>query len=157
MSNGQYYGGAPGQPPPQQQWGNQGSGPAQVAPQGGAALTPAGLETTRQLAKWMKFFGIINIVLGAFYCLSLAGVIVGWLPILLGYWKLKAAENISRFAEASDGQALESSLNYMRLYYYTTGILMIVGISLTVLMILGYILIAFVFGMAIFGAAAANQ
>lgn len=169
MSNGQQFGGPPaGMPgqPQQQAWGSQPSQPSQpvqpsqpqyAAQPGASILTQMGVENTIQLAKWMKIFAIINIVLGASYCLSLAGAIVGWLPILMGWWKLKASEELLRFAEASDTHALEESINHLRLYYLTVGILTLIGVGMMALMILGYILMVFVFGMAAFGAAAANS
>jgi hypothetical protein len=156
------YGSTPGQPgggygsAPAAPVGAPGFGAPAGQPGGTSPLSAQGLENTRELAKWMKFFGIVNIVIGASYCLTLAGAVFGWLPLLMGYWKLKASQDILRFAEASDTSALESSINFMRLYYLTIGIMTIISLSLTALMIIGYILMVVVFGMAMFGAAAAS-
>jgi hypothetical protein len=87
---------------------------------------------------------------------AIAGIIIGWLPIMLGLWKLKAADSIVRFAEAGDFHALESGINNLRLYYMTTGIMFLITIGLMVLGILAYILMFVVFGIAMFGAAASG-
>ncbi len=123
-------------------------------PTGASPLSAQGVDNARQMSKWMKFYGIIMIVMGAMYCASIAGALVGWLPILLGWWKLKAANDILQFAEAGDVNALESGINNLRLHYFTMGIMMIISLSLMALMILGYILMIFIFGVAVFGAAA---
>lgn len=46
------------------------------------------------VAGWSRFLGITLIVIGAFYCLTIIGAIVGWVPIWLGILMLKSGDNL---------------------------------------------------------------
>lgn len=58
---------------------------------------------------WMKFLGVLNIIFGVLYCLSIVGAIIGWVPILIGIRLNGAASKIEEGLrrrnahQASDG------------------------------------------------------
>ena len=128
-----------------------------IPPPGGAALPANTIQTVRSLRSWSKFVGIMMMVLGGFYCLSIVGIFAGWLPILLGYWILKSGENLALYAERGDLAALELGLSQLRNYFLALGIvtiLMVVSILFVILMylIMGAAMLAMV---GLGGAAAA--
>ncbi len=146
MSSG--YGMPPGQP----------AGPVgapaqpQVAPRpamggpplsagGGSPLSQEGLEKAQSLRWWMKLMGIVSIIVGAFYCVSLAGVVFGWLPILLGYWMMKAGDGIGTFAETGDAMSLENGIRSLRAIYMAAGISFLVGIGLSIIFVIIYFVV----------------
>ncbi len=104
---------------------------------GDAAATLAQLQATaRAMSGWLKFLGIVNIVV------SLPGVIVlvGLLGVWLGYLLFKAGEA----AGDVGGQDLPTMLDRLRTYFVVTAILTIVGVAFAVL----YIIILLTVGLA---------
>ncbi|MFW5739250.1 MAG: DUF5362 family protein [Myxococcota bacterium] len=125
--------------------------PGMAGAAGGGFLSPTGVSNAKSLKTWMKFFGIVQIVLGAIYCLSIVGIIIGWLPILLGYWLVKAANGIEAYASTGQIAPLETGIGALRAHYLTLGILTIIWLILTLLWILLYIIM----GAAMFAGLAA--
>jgi hypothetical protein len=121
---------------------------------GGAILSADGVEKARSLRWWMKLFGILNMVFGGIYCASIAGAMVGWLPILIGYWTMKAGDGIGTFAETGDGMSLENAIRSLRNIYLTMGITFLVGVGLGVLFAIIYVVL--VIGVLGAGAAMGN-
>ena len=163
MTNG--FGVPPGQPAgqPAQGYGapnqgiapNQGGAPYQAGPsQAAFPLSPSGMSNARQMGKWLKFLGVLSMIGGGVYCLSIVGAVVGWLPLLTGYWQYKASEGLQRFSESGEVGALETSLDNLRLYYTVIGIMAIVSMGLGALVVLSYIAMFLFMGAAVFGAAA---
>ena len=146
-AGGQGFGSAPGQPV------GMGAAPAQPASGGFLTNTMAANSTT--IAKWMKFFGIFYLIFGGIYCLSIVGAIIGWIPILLGLWMLKAAEGLIDFANTGSPGALDLALDKIKSCANLVGILTLIYLALVVLGAIGYIFSVLVFGVAMFGAAAA--
>ena len=112
-----------------------------LAARGSSPLSQDGLEKAQSLRWWMKLMGIVSIVIGAFYCLSIAGVFFGWLPILIGYWTMKAGDGIGIFAETGDTPSLENGLRSLRAIYMAAGISMLVSIGLSIIFTIIYFVI----------------
>lgn len=82
---------------------------------------------------WLKFLGIVNIIMGAFTALSIVGILVAWLPIWLGVLLLQAGSRATTARATNNPRELVTMVEKLRLYFIIQGILMIVGIAFTVL------------------------
>ncbi len=82
---------------------------------------------------WLKFLGIVNIIMGAFTALSIVGILVAWLPIWLGVLLLQAGSRATTARVTNNPRELVTMVEKLRLYFIIQGILMIVGIAFTVL------------------------
>ena len=125
---------------PAQQYGAPPGGPVPVGAPGGAALPPNTVNTIRSLRTWTKWFGIISIASGIMTCLTIVGIMSGWLPILYGYWILKGGENLEGYALRGDTFALEQGLGQLRNYFLTMTIIVILALLSVLLVILLYVI-----------------
>lgn len=91
-------------------------------------------------AGWMKFLGVMLIIIGVVNCLTLVGALIGWLPIWMGVLLMKGAES-ARSAQYRGNQLdLEEALDRVAvfiklqgIFYLVSLILLIVGVVLAVL------------------------
>ena len=103
-------------------------------------LSPSGVDKALSLRFWLKFFGVLQMVAGGFYCLSLVGIVVGWLPILLGWTMFKAGDRLGAFAQTSNPADLEETIHNLRLHYMIVGIMCVITFVIWLCFILIYIL-----------------
>ena len=107
-----------------------------------------GLLTMSNLAKWTKIVGILNIISGALYCLTILifavpTVIIGIITIVMGT-KLTVAANHLEFAiQNKDQESFTIAVDQLRQYFLINGILLIVTVALIGL---GIILLIFFAG-----------
>ncbi|MEL6181019.1 MAG: DUF5362 family protein [Myxococcota bacterium] len=120
---------------------------------GGHTLSPDGREKAQSLQFWLKFFGVFNMLAGGFYCLSIVGILVGWIPILIGYLLYTSGDSMERFAANNDIMALEESISSMRLFWMASGILTIASM---VIGLLSFVVVALIWGAAIVAAIGAG-
>jgi uncharacterized protein (DUF2062 family) len=100
--------------------------------------------SARNMAGWLKFLGIVNIISGAFTALSLVGIIIAWLPIWLGVVLMQAASKATNANFSDDPKELVEMMDKLRLYFIIQGVLIIVGIGAV---IIGAIVIGAMFPM----------
>lgn len=92
-------------------------------------------EVVRDLASflgarsgWMKFLGVMLIIIGVIYCLTLVGALVGWLPIWMGVVIMKAAES-ARSAQYRGHQLdLEDALDRVAVFLKLQGVFLLVSL-----------------------------
>ena len=107
-----------------------------------------GLLTMSNLAKWTKIVGILNIISGALYCLTILifavpTVVIGIITIVMGT-KLTVAANHLEFAiQNKDQESFTIAIDQLRQYFLINGILLIVTVALIGL---GIILLIFFAG-----------
>ena len=107
-----------------------------------------GLLTMSNLAKWTKIVGILNIISGALYCLTILifavpTVVIGIVTIVMGT-KLTVAANHLEFAiQNKDQESITIAVDQLRQYFLINGILLIVTVALIGL---GIILLIFFAG-----------
>ena len=110
-------------------------------------LDSFGMITMERLCKWTKFVGIMNIITGAIYCLSIIilsipTVIMGVITIVMGT-KLTNASSHLRFAvQLKDRQYFSSAMEELRQYFFINGILLLITLILIGLLILMFSLFA---------------
>ena len=111
-------------------------------------LNNHGLLTMSNLAKWTKIVGILNIISGALYCLTILifavpTVVIGIITIVMGT-KLTVAANHLEFAiQNKDQESFTIAVDQLRQFFLINGILLIVTVALIGL---GIILLIFFAG-----------
>lgn len=114
------------------------------------AMDPFGRQTLEKLAKWAKFVGIMNIITGTLYALTIfifaiPTALIGVFTIMMGT-KLNNAAGHLRFALYNDDSpSLSLAMDQIRSYMTINGILQIIMIA----MILLVIIFLAIFGFAI--------
>ena len=112
------------------------------------SLDNYGLLTMSNLAKWTKIVGILNIISGALYCLTILifavpTVVIGIISIVMGT-KLTVAANHLEFAiQNKDQESFTIAIDQLRQFFLINGILLIVTVALIGL---GIILLIFFAG-----------
>ena len=98
------------------------------------------------LQKWTKFVGIMNIIAGIIYCLtififSIPTVIMGVVTILMGSKLTVAANHLSFAMQNEDNESFQIALDQLHRYFLINGILFII----TIIFILILVVIASLF------------
>ena len=93
-------------------------------------------EISHQLSRssgWMRFLGIIMIIMGGVTALSIIGIIFAWLPVWMGILLIRAANNAKEATTLGDKELLGKALLNINNYFTIYGILVIVSLLLTIL------------------------
>jgi hypothetical protein len=85
-----------------------------------------------QAKGWLKFLGVLSIIGGVVQALSIAGIIVAWLPIWMGVLMLQAGSAIDAAGKIGDRFAFLKSLNSLKTYFVIQGVLALLGILFAV-------------------------
>lgn len=97
------------------------------------------------MSKDMKFLGIMSIIFGILYCLSILGAIIG-VPLIFAGIRLKeSGESFDFFSKNNDEIALQQAIERQKRFFYILKMLVIVYISITVLVTVFCIVLLFVF------------
>jgi len=81
-----------------------------------------------QGAGWVKFIGILLIILGALMCITIIGAVIGWFPIWVGVIFTRSADAIGRAHQNNDPVALKESLGKLGTLFVIQGVLNIISI-----------------------------
>ena len=111
-------------------------------------LDSFGSLTLEKLVKWTKFVGIMNIITGAIYCLtllffSIPTAIMGVITIVMGTKLTNAASHLQFAAQNKDAVSFATAMDQLRAYFLINGVLFIIFI---VFIALGLIFISFFAG-----------
>ena len=101
-----------------------------------------------QARGWLKFLGILSIINGVGIALSVAGIIVAWLPIWMGILMFQAGSSIDSAGQFGDKFAFLRSMNSLKTYFVLQGIMTLLGILIAVSM-LCILFILPLFGLAV--------
>lgn len=113
---------------------------------GGHAMQPL-----HERAGWLIFLGWVSIVSGVITCLTIIGLLVGWLPIWMGILMKGAGENLKAGFQAGNESNLYQASQQLSTYFLIIGILTLIGLAINLLYI-GFIVLAILAGIG--GAAA---
>ena len=85
-------------------------------------LDSLGLLTLEKLVKWTKFVGIMNIITGAMYCLtilffSIPTAIMGVITIVMGTKLTNAASHLQFAADNKDAVSFTTAMDQLRAYF----------------------------------------
>ena len=99
-----------------------------------------------QARGWMKLIGILMIIGGVFYALTIIGIIIAWLPIWMGVVLYQAGSSSEQAYFNGDKYSLLTSLNKLKLYFTIMGITTLISIVLMVIMIIAVLAGGLAFG-----------
>jgi hypothetical protein len=85
-----------------------------------------------QTAGWLKFLGILNIIAGVLYCLTIIGLIIGWLPIWIGISLNKASDSLKSGYARRDPSAIRAGMDSLSLVIKIFGVLAVIGLAINV-------------------------
>ena len=91
------------------------------------------VANVRGMKGWLKFLGIMNIIMGGLQALSIVGILWAWLPIWLGVIMAQAGSRAQEYAERNDPAALAGFTGKLKTFFVITGIVMIISLALTAL------------------------
>jgi hypothetical protein len=86
-----------------------------------------------QCKGWMKLVGVMSIIAGALYVLTIFGIIIAWLPIWTGILLFQSASAIEQAYQADNRDAMTRSLSKLKTYFIIMGVLTLIGIIVMVL------------------------
>ena len=98
---------------------------------------------------WLKFIGILTIIGGILYALSLIGIVVAWIPIWLGVLLLQAGNAADEFGKTGTTEDLRRHLAKVRMYFTIVGVLAIILMIFFVVLFILFI-IALIAGSSLF-------
>jgi len=77
---------------------------------------------------WLKFLGIISIINGILYFISVFGIIIAWLPLWQGFLLLHSANKAEDYVNNKDEMQLKASLKPIKTYFIIQSVLMALAI-----------------------------
>jgi hypothetical protein len=120
------------------------------APTPPKAGIPAALQMQlRSMSSDMTFLGIVEIIIGALYCLTIIGAAIGVPMIFAGLRLKESADAFTSYTTATDSGMLRGALEKLGRHFRIHKILVIVSIVLTILYIIFFV---FLFGLLLSGA-----
>ena len=90
------------------------------------------------MSGWLKFLGIVNIIVGILLSLTLVGIIGGILTIWLGVLLFQAGNRASEYVLTESQESLFQWAEKLKTYFIIMGILTILGVIFMVLAFIFY-------------------
>lgn len=82
---------------------------------------------------WLKFLGVMSIIMGVLTALSIVGIIIAWLPIWMGVLLFQAGSQITEARVSRNYQHLVEMMRKFKTYFMIQGILLVIGLALGIL------------------------
>jgi len=119
---------------------------------GSVTISPMMQMTVSKMSGDMRFVGIFYIIMGALYCLSIIGALVGIPLIICGLRLREAADSFTGYLGSNDSNMLERAFERQGSFFFIQKVLLIISLILIVL----YVIFLIAFGAAIFSAFGGN-
>ena len=114
-------------------------------PKPGADLDFSAVAPLCLTAGWLRFLGILNIIVGVIYCLTIVGLIFGWLPIWIGITLNKASSSLQSGYARRSQQEIRIGMDSLALVVKIFGVLAVIWLAMIALYFVGFIILM-VFG-----------
>ncbi len=88
---------------------------------------------------WLKFYGIVNIVLGVFSALSIVGLLYAWLMIWIGIIIYGAGGKIETAYESGNKFGLIEAQSKISTYFVINAVLILISIIVSALVIVAFV------------------
>lgn len=85
---------------------------------------------------WMKLMGVVMILAGVLYAISIVGLIVAWLPIWIGVLLFQSAGAIDVAYNTEDKAAAIRAFEKLKVYFIINGVLLLISIAFVVIAML---------------------
>jgi hypothetical protein len=89
-------------------------------------------QTAQEMAGWLKFVGIINIIGGAISAITIIGIIIAWIPIWMGVLLFQSGSNATNAQAGQRTEELVNMIKKLKAYFIINGILIIVWVAIIV-------------------------
>ncbi len=99
-----------------------------------------------QARAWMKLIGILSIISGVLYAVTIIGIVIAWLPIWMGVILYQAGSSSEQAYYNGDKYSFLKSMNQLKLYFTITGIMTLIGIIFAGIMIIMFLIGGLAFG-----------
>lgn len=112
------------------------------APSFGPSANDSLFQGTRPLlesAGWLKLLGWVNIIIGGFYCITIIGAIIGWLPLWIGFLLKNAGERMANGHASQNPRPIYQSCKDLKTVFTIMGILMLINLVFLALYVLAII------------------
>ena len=97
-------------------------------------ITMQALRANARGAKgWLKFLGILSIIYGALYALTIVGIIFAWMPIWVGIIMVKAGGLAGAFSDTGDPATLVGYTGRLKTLFTIAGIVTLISIALGII------------------------
>ncbi len=83
-----------------------------------------------QAKGWIRFLGVMMIVVGAIYAITIIGLLFAWLPIWLGVLLFQASSRIEHAYEGGGALSFMESLQKLKTYFIVNGVVVLVSLIL---------------------------
>jgi hypothetical protein len=107
---------------------------------GTSTVSPMAQMTINKMTGDMRFVGIFYIILGAIYCLTIIGAIIGIPFIICGLRLRESADAYNGYIGSNDTNMLERAFERQGSFFFIQKVLMIIGLVLMVIYIIFIIL-----------------
>ncbi len=88
---------------------------------------------------WLKFYGIVNIVLGVFGALSIVGLLYAWLFVWIGVLIYSAAGKVESAYESGNKFTFIEAQRKLTTYFVINAVLILVGFVITALVVIAFL------------------
>jgi hypothetical protein len=119
---------------------------------GTSTISPAAQMTVNKMTGDMRFVGVFYIIVGALYCLTIIGAVMGIPFIICGLRLRESADAYNGYLSSSDSNMLERAFERQGSFFFIQKVLMIIGLVLMVL----YIIFIIAFSATIFSSMSGN-
>ncbi|MBL8892688.1 MAG: DUF5362 domain-containing protein [Planctomycetaceae bacterium] len=93
------------------------------------------MEPLHAVAPWLAFLGWVCIIAGVIYCLTIIGLIIGWLPIWMGILLKGASERLKLGFQSGNEAELYAASKNLGTYFIILGILTLIAMIINLLYI----------------------
>ena len=99
-----------------------------------------------QARGWMKLIGVLLIIGGILYALTIVGIIVAWLPIWMGVVLYQAGSSSEQAYFNGDKYSFMKSLTQLKLYFTIMGITTLIGIIFSGILVISLLVGGLAYG-----------
>ena len=82
---------------------------------------------------WMKLIGIVQMVVGAMYCITIVGIVIAWLPIWTGWLLTKASASLEN---PQSPEQVNDAMTKLGTVFTIAGVLTVISLIFTLLYVL---------------------
>jgi len=90
-------------------------------------------QTAAEMAGWLKFVGIVNIISGALTAISIVGIIIAWIPIWMGVLLFQSGSSAINARAGQRTDELVNVVKRLKTYFIINGVLIIVFVAIAIL------------------------
>ena len=84
-------------------------------------------------SSWLKLLGVVNIIIGVLYCITIIGLIIGWLPLWIGIALNRASNSLKAGYEQSNRHHIREGMSSLALVFKIIGVIVIIYLVLLAL------------------------